>query len=117
MRPVFFTLILSVVLLCTGCTEEQMKQIDLAIADANNIAVAAAPVSAAVPAPWGLYLLLASNIITTGAAIWEKFRLGTVQTKYQAMKTGQAQFTLENPESGKKLFEIVGVERVSAGVQ
>jgi len=117
MKMTFFILMLTSVLFCfTGCSEEQLNQADAFVQDVNSIAAAVQPVSAAVPGPWGLYLLLASNVITSGAALWEKIRKDLVNKKYTAMKTGQKQFILENPDVGQKLFEIVGVERTSAGL-
>lgn len=75
MRLTFLILTLMSVSFCfTGCTEEQMLKADQAVKDANSIASGLAPIAPVVPAPWGLYLLLATNLVTAGTAAYEKWR-------------------------------------------
>lgn len=122
-KTIFVMSILSGALLFTGCDEQQLRQIDEIVQDANafaegtEIMVTQTPAGAAMPVSWKLIALLGTNIVSSLAFAWQRFRTGQVNTKYVTMKAAQAEFALVNPEAEKQLYAINGVKRIAQGVK
>jgi hypothetical protein len=99
LRRTLFWVVVSSAVLCAGCTEEQLRQVDRAVADANAAAhVPAAVASAANAAAPGIVPPQVQSILellgfagVAGVAVWQRIRASGALAKVETLTaTGKA---------------------------
>lgn len=117
------TIFVAAVLCCMliGCNEDQLQRTDRLVSDINNVAagggaVLESPAGDLLPDPIKQFAILAVLLASGGVNLYQKWRTAGLANKYTSMKSGQAQFKIENPDAEKQLYALIGSERAARGL-
>lgn len=118
-KTIFFVSVICFV--TAGCNEQQLKDTDRFVDKtqdtvAGGEAVLQSPAGDLVPEPFKSISALALLLMSAGVNVYQKWRTNELDKKYTAMKSGQAQLKLSDPEAEARLYALVGAERAAKGL-